>query len=161
MIPISDCTADTVATAFILTWISHFGFPSTVTTDCSRQFQSHLRRALTQLLGTKHTCTTSYHPMANGLVEWFHRQLKSAHKASPHKKQWTDMLHLVLLGIRTSLKEDLKCTVAELVCGTSLHLPGEFFVPQPADNSSPSDYVTQLKHTMKVLCFKPTRKPSQ
>ncbi len=42
--------------------------------------------------------------IANGLVERFHRQLKSALKASPHPNHWTDMLHLVLLGIRTTLK---------------------------------------------------------
>lgn len=34
-----------------------------------------------KLLGTKHIHTTSYHPIANGLVERFHRQLKSALKA--------------------------------------------------------------------------------
>ena len=82
------------------------------------------------------TCTTSYHPIANGLVEWFHRHFKSALKASPQPEHWTNMLPLVLLGIRTSLKQDLGCTAAELVYGTSLRLPGEFFSPHDA---SPDD----------------------
>ena len=100
--------------------------------------------------------------MANGLIERFHRQLKSALKASPHPEQWTDMLHLMLLGIRTSLKEDLQCTVAELVYGTSLRLPGEFFVPHLIlQITLPLQTVTQLKHTMQVLHCKSTRKPSQ
>ena len=90
-----------VARTFIQTWISQFGVPSTVTTDRGRQFESCLWKALTQLLGTKHTRTTAYHPIANGLVERFHRQLKSALKASPHPEHWIDMLHLVLLRIRT------------------------------------------------------------
>ncbi len=47
-IPIPDCTADTVARAFIQTWVSRFGVPSTVTTDCGRQFESLLWKALTQ-----------------------------------------------------------------------------------------------------------------
>ena len=157
-IPIPDCTADTVARAFVKTWISRFGVPSTVTTDRGRQFESHLWKALTQLLGTKHTRTTAYHPSANGLVERFHRQLKSALKASPHPENWTDMLHLTLLGIRTSLKEDLKCTAAKLVYGTSLRLPGEFFVPHNASDTDPTNYVSQLKHTMQALRCKPPQK---
>ncbi len=153
-IPIPDSTADK---DFIQTWISRFGVPSTVTTDRGRQFESHLWKALANLLGTQHARTTAYHPIANGLVERFHRQLKSALKASPHPDRWTDMLHMVLLGIRTSLKEDLKCTAAKLVYGTSLRLPGEFFV---SHNTDPSSYVTHLKQAMQVLRCTPTRKPS-
>ena len=161
-IPIPESTAETVARAFIQTWISRFGVPSTVTTDRGRQFESHLWRAFTQLLGTKHIRTTSYHPMANGLVERFHRQLKSALKASPHPDHWTEMLPMVLLGIRTSLKEDFNCTAAELVYGTSLRLPGEFFVPQVNvdGDTDHANYVTRLKDTMGVLRSTPPRQPS-
>ena len=74
-IPIANSTADTVARAFIQTWISRFGVPSSVTTDWGRQFTSHLWTAFTQLLGTKHIQTTAYHPIANSRVERFHRQL--------------------------------------------------------------------------------------
>ena len=52
-VPITDCTADTVVRAFTQTWISRFGTPSTVTTDRGRQFESHLWKAFTALLGTK------------------------------------------------------------------------------------------------------------
>ena len=126
-IPIADSTAETVARAFVQTWIARFSTPSTVTTDHGQQFESNLWRAFTQLLGTKHLHTTAYHPAANGLVERFHRQLKSALKAQPHPDRWTEALPLVLLGIRASLKEEISCTAAELVYGINLRLPGEFF----------------------------------
>lgn len=58
-VPISDCTAETVARAFIQTWVARFGTPTSVTTDRGRQFQCRLWTSLTQLLGTKHLRTTS------------------------------------------------------------------------------------------------------
>ena len=148
-----------VARALIQIWMSRFGVPSTITTDRGGQFESHLWKTFTDLLGTKHTRTTAYHPIANGMVERFHLQLKSSLKASPHHERWTDMLHLALLGIRTTLKEDLKCTAAELVYDTSLRLPGEFFTPQAIANADPASYVTQLKDTMRALRCTPTRRP--
>ena len=64
--PIPESTAEMVARAFVQTWISQYGVPSTVTTDRGPQFTSHLWTAFTRLLGTKHIRTTSYHPIANG-----------------------------------------------------------------------------------------------
>ena len=83
-VPISEGSAVTVERAFIQIWVSHFGVSATITTDRGGQFESNLWKAVTQLLGTKHIRTTSYNPIANGMVERFHRQLKSSLKASPH-----------------------------------------------------------------------------
>ena len=156
-VPITDCTADTVARAFTQTWISRFGTPSTVTTDRGRQFESHLWKAFTALLGTKHLHTTAYHPIANGLVERFHRQLKAALKAYPQPGRWTEALPLVLLGIRTALKEDIGCTAAELVYGTNLCLPGGYFTPQEDCHTDPILFVSDLKKHMRSLHAIPPR----
>ena len=87
-IPLSTITSEVVARAFISGWISRFGVPSTIVTDCGRQFESHLWSNLMALLGTKRSRTTSYHPQANGMVERFHRQLKAALKAQPNPDVW-------------------------------------------------------------------------
>ena len=155
--PITDITAVSVAQAFTHTWISRFGVPSTVTTDRGRQFESTLWTAFTQLLGTKHLRTTAYHPTSNGLIERFHRQLKASLKAQPHPEHWTDALPLVLLGIRSALKEDIGCTAAELVYGTTLRLPSEFFTTSKDNGPDPATYVTCLKSTMRTLKAAPTR----
>ena len=114
-IPIPNKTADTVAHAFINWWISRFGVPSSVTTDYGRQFESTLWQRLMEILDCKRIRTTSYHPIANDITKRFHRQLKSSIKACHNPITWTDSLPLILLCIRTTLKEHLHCTTAELV----------------------------------------------
>ena len=162
VVPIPDGTAATVAQAFVTTWVARFGTPAIVTTDRGGQFESHLWQAFTRLLGTKHIRTTAYHPCANGLVERLHRQLKGAIKGHPHQEHWVDVLPLVLLGIRTSLKEDLGCTMSELVYGTTLRLPGSFFSSPAGDSTSdPSSYVVSLRNRMQALKAVPPRTPSQ
>jgi hypothetical protein len=117
---IADITAETVAQAFVSTWVAQFGTPVTVTTDQGRQFESNLWKSLTQLLGTKHLRTTAYHPCAYGLVECLHKQLKAPLKGHPQQLNWTV---LFLPWIQTALKDDLSCTASEMVYGTTLCLP--------------------------------------
>ena len=155
--PIADITAETAARTFVNGWITRFGVPSTVSTDRGRQFESNLWRQLMELLGTKRIRTTSYHPIANGLVERFHRQLKAALKSHPNPTNWVDSLPMVLLGIRTALKDDLHCSAAELVYGTTLRLPAEFFHSSRTDCVDPVTYVEKLKLTMQQLQATPTR----
>ena len=82
---------------------------------------------LNTLLGVQHHRTTAYHPQANGIIERLHRQLKSVLKARLIGPAWMDELPLVLLGLRSAPKEDLGCSPSELVYGTTIRLPGEFF----------------------------------
>ena len=127
--PLSHITAEDVAQAFLSGWISRFGVPSTIVTDRGHQFESELWHTLMSLLGSKRARTMAYHPQTNGMVERFHHQLKAALKAQPNPHSWMDALPLVLLGIQTSLKEDISATAAETVYGTTLRLPGEFSTP--------------------------------
>ena len=131
-IPLTSITAEAVAQAFLSGWISRFGVPSTIVTDRGCQFESRLWNTLMSLLGSRRARTTAYHPQTNGMVERFHRQLKAALKTQPQPDSWMDALPLVLLGIRTALKEDISSTAAEMVYGTTLRLPGEFFTPSQA-----------------------------
>ena len=122
-IPLADITAETVARAFTSGWVARFGIPSTVSTDRGRQFESTLWMQLMYLLGCKRIRTTSYHPIANGIIERFHRQLKASLKAQRSPNHWVESLPLVLLGIN-----DMQCSAAELVYGTTLRLPVNFSV---------------------------------
>ena len=140
-------TTDTVAHAFISCWVSQFDVPSSIITDRGRQFESALWQRLMELLGCKGIRTTSYHPIANGIVEQFHRQLKSSMKACHNPIMWTDSLPLILLGIHTTLKEDLHCTTAELVYTIT------WFDDRISETNTSdiSNYVTKLKLIMQQL----------
>lgn len=151
--PIPDIRAETICKTFWNGWICRFGCPNALISDRGSQFLSSLMKQLTTSLGIQHRFSTSYHPQSNGLLERFHRTLKAGLRCSENN-QWTVSLYPVLLGIRASYKEDLKASVAELVYGQSLKIPGDFFtVPKFED---PSSLVTTLRKSMCDLQPTPT-----
>ncbi|GBM50424.1 Retrovirus-related Pol polyprotein from transposon opus [Araneus ventricosus] len=108
-----------------------------------------------QVLGVQQTRTTAYHPQSNGAVERFHRHLKSALMAHL-PENWLDSLPLVLLGIRSNFKPDLATSSAELVYGTTLKLPGEFFSNTPVTTST-SSFLQMLRHHVRSFRPVPTK----
>ena len=98
-IPMVDIRAETVADAFFSGWIARYGTPATITTDRGAQFDSKLWDSLCNQFGIIRNRTTSYHPQSNGMV---------------------------LLGVRSAVKERQGRSAAEMIYGTTLRLPGEF-----------------------------------
>ncbi|GBM55155.1 Gag-Pol polyprotein [Araneus ventricosus] len=148
--PTPDMTAKTTSRALMHGCISRFGCPATITTDRSTNFQSNIFRELTRMLGCNRIRSASYHPQANGIIERLHRHLKSALKAQNHIK-WTEMLPVVLLGLRSALKEDIKATCAQLVYGTILRFPSDLVTSGSINQTIHPIYVTSLIQTMRSL----------
>lgn len=148
-IPIPDITTASVAEAFVREWVAHFGVPSAVTTDCGRQFESHLFADLLRLLGVTRIRTTAYHQAANRMVEWFHKQLKTSLRAH-NSISWTETLQVVLVEIRFTIKVDIGVSADELVYGTKLRLPDEFLHSTSSDSSPPLSYdFTSYAHRLR------------
>ena len=161
VMPLTSITASSVASAFVSTWVSRFGVPRTITTDRGGQFEAALFTALVQLLGCRHFRTTAYHPASNGMIERFHRLLKSSLRAMPCSDAWLDYLPLVLLSLRTAIKADSEVCPAEMLYGTSLTLPADFFSTSCSVPESTSPvFVQRLKEAMRRLKPIPTRFPS-
>ena len=136
-IPLKDITAQTVSRAFFDNWISRFGAPRLLTTDQGAQFESQLFAALLSLIGCQRIRTTAYHPAANGMIERWHRSLKAAIMCH-NDRNWLRQLSTVLLGLRTHVRLDTGASPAEYLYGTTLRVPGEFFL---FDDFSPNPQI--------------------
>lgn len=76
-----------------------------------------------KVFGSHKIHSTPYHPQAHGTIAPIHRQLKSVIMTN-NNKYWFHSLSIMFLGLRTSVKEDLKSLSAELVYGQSLKIQG-------------------------------------
>ena len=147
-IPLANVTANTVAKALTDHWISIFGTPLFITSDRGAQFESALFKELAVVLGIKLVHTISYHPQSNGMVERFHRTLKAALRCCT--QPWLDALPMVMLGLRTIVKEDLQASPSEMLFGTTPCIPGEFFTTNSLQANS-SSFVHSLRQLFRSI----------
>lgn len=161
-IPLHDITAETVAKAFVSSWISRYGCPTEIVTDRGRQFESSLMKQLSELAGFQRNRTTAYHPASNGMVERMHRQLKTAIMCH-ESPNWTESLPLVLLGMRSAFKEDIQASPAELLYGEPLRLPGEFLQPCATlhTTSDLTDFTARLRSIVNNIRPQPAARHSR
>ena len=155
-LPLRDISAKSCADAFVLHFVARYGAPSTLTADRGRQFISGLWRDLAKFLGCELINTTSYNPKANGIVERYHRVLKASIKAQKQPSDWYSNLGWILLGLRTTIRNDMDFSPAEMLYGSSLRIPGEFLSPQK--EQSHIEYVQQLQSFVQTLKPTPIRK---
>ncbi|KAK3889024.1 hypothetical protein Pcinc_006900 [Petrolisthes cinctipes] len=154
-IPMANATSTSCASSLLSGWISRFGIPKHITSDRGTTFISHLWTSLGQLMGTTVHHTTAYNPEANGIVERLYRTLKAALMLRCNNSTWSSQLPWVLLGLRSTPKEGLDASPAEMVFGEPLVVPGEFFPDAPSNND-----ISRLRNIVgKLAPCKQTYKP--
>ncbi|XP_011058751.1 PREDICTED: uncharacterized protein LOC105148627 [Acromyrmex echinatior] len=127
-IPLKDIEAITVAHAFYDNWVANFGASKT-------------------LIGCQRIRITAYHPASNGMIEQWHRSLKSAIMCHANEG-WSRVLSTVLLGLRTHVRLDTGASPAEFVYGTTLRVPGEFILP---DDFTPNPQIEEFREHMRKV----------
>lgn len=75
--------------------------------------------------------------------------MKASLIARGERERWADHLPFVLLGIRSTLKEDISYILAELVYGTTLSLPSYLLVNGSA---SPVDLPSYVHDLLELFC---------
>ncbi|XP_044574082.1 uncharacterized protein LOC123258277 [Drosophila ananassae] len=85
------------------------------------------------------------------MIERWHRTLKAALKCAD-PINWSSSLHLILLGLRTTVKSDIELSPTEMVYGTALRVPGGTTTQKHTE----SEFAEALQKTISQL---PTTKP--
>ncbi|KAF2347188.1 Integrase catalytic core, partial [Trinorchestia longiramus] len=155
VVPIPDIKSETVARAFVHSWVSRFGVPLNITHDRSAQFTSKLWTDISSLLGCSNISTTAFHPQSNGLIERVHRDLKNALKCLDSRQDWIDRLPIVL-SFRSLYKQDQQATASEMMYGKTLRLPGDIVSPKFSKSFSLADrnsYAERLKDCMRQIQY--------
>lgn len=102
------------------------------------------------MLGSHRIHSSSYHPQSNGMIERFHRHLKGSITAHENTK-WSDIIPIVLLGLRSAIKKDLNATSSQLVYGTTLRLPSDLISTDNLPGNATPTYVSNLISMMRKL----------
>lgn len=149
-IPVKDIFAETIAKAVYEGWITRFGCPSRLSSDQGRQFESNLFAQLLKLFGIKRIRSSPYHPQSNGVIERWHRSLKTSLMARLiNSSSWISELSTVLLGLRTAVREDTSFSAAELIYEKKIRLPGDFYVESRKSVSEEDTYVEKIRNAIK------------
>jgi len=150
-VPVPDITAETVASAFLSGWIARFGVPLHLVTDQGRQFEGDLFKQLSSVVGFHRLRTTSYHPQSNGMIERFHRTLKTALKA--RNEEWLIALPVVQLALRCIPNETSFSPITALT-GTTLLTPHMYFKSTVPSTKQQVEFIKTLSSQMSQLDFR-------
>lgn len=151
-IPLVEVSADTVAKAFFAVWVALYGAPKVISAD---EAGSSRELCLTLFqISSVQSAFARQHTQANGLIERWHRTLKSSITCHA-STDWVEV-SVELLGFRTSIKEELNVSAADILYGKTLRVPGEFFDSEelPSDSNS---FVKLLRRLLQKFRPVPTK----
>jgi hypothetical protein len=123
MVHLAPCTdtitAEGAAQLFMDNVWKHHGVAREFISDRDSRFTGHFWKALTELIGTKTSMSTAFHPQSDGQTERVNRVLEDMlrHYVSPRQDNWDLMLSAVEFAMNNSYHEATQTTPFRLVMG--------------------------------------------
>ena len=149
-IPLKYSNTESIIKAFTDGWIKYFGVPKEMITDRGPNVNSKLLKEFCSLFSTYHHTTCSYHPQSNGLIERQHRFLKASMRCE-ESSEWVARLPIVVLAWNNVIKEDSLFSPSQMVFGTNVRLPCDFFEQSSNDQLNQSDLIRSFIMEMEKL----------
>lgn len=123
---------NTVTTESVIEFVSElfarWGLPEELVSDNGRQFVSSEFEDFLVLSGVKHIKSSLYHAMCNGMLERFHRTLKSAIRVSRSERVTPGKaIRNMLVTFRSTVQPITGLTPAELMLGRQMRVPSNSF----------------------------------
>ena len=123
--PMNNQEAETVADILCRHWITRYGVPRQIHTDCGTNFESKLVKTVCQKLGIHKTHTVPYNPKSDGLVERMMKtigQMLSAY-VGEDQLDWDLHVSFIMMAYRASVQESSGYTPNKLLFGRENSTP--------------------------------------
>uniref|UniRef100_A0AAY4AVH5 Gypsy retrotransposon integrase-like protein 1 n=1 Tax=Denticeps clupeoides TaxID=299321 RepID=A0AAY4AVH5_9TELE len=145
--------AGTVARVLVDKYFVHYGLPARIHSDQGRDFESHLIRELTSMMGIKKSRTTPYHPQGDPQPERFNRTLLSmlGTLSADKKQKWSQHLGHVVHAYNSTRNDATGFSPYRLMFGREARLPVDICFGTSPDNHdmvTHSQYVNKLRMSL-------------
>jgi hypothetical protein len=153
-VPLPDMTAETVAQAFIDSWVCYFGVPLELHMDQGTNFDSALFKGMCNLLGIVKTRTTQYRAQSDGFVERLNKTICNILNCIIYENpfQWDQLIRSCTLAYNSSVQESIGETPAAMCYGSELTLPIDLCAPnfenRSKDIKNPTKFVLDLQDSL-------------
>ena len=151
--PTRNQKARTTARILFENYIIHYGFPARFHSDMGRNFESATIKHLCRLAGIEKSCTTPYHPMANGQVERFNRKLLDmlGTMDKAQKTDWKKYVPALTHAYNSTRHESTGYSPFFLMFGRHPRLPVDLLFRRQGDEAEQQNYTDYVAGLRKQL----------
>ena len=120
-----DKSSETVARAFVDSFILRYGTPRCIATDQGKEFVSKLFQDVCEILEINHRTAAPYHPESIGALENTHKHLHNFLRimVNERKSNWSEWVKYWTFSFNNSIHQSTGFTPHELVYGRICNIP--------------------------------------